>query len=222
MTLEEEQLLRAYYEVKVKAICEQLRQPTKVEVRRDSSSSSGSSRVGQPTSMDCNSSTLWVCLLATGVGVCAGSKRSCTGEPDRCINHHLRQTATQNEHMPCNQIQGHLRISNAPLPRLCCLQSTALQYVKRFYTRHSCLEYDPARIVTTAIYLACKVGPAAPASSNRGAASCSLQPQLQQAGSSTADRQTGAESAAECEHSNMEDPSGAAVSWGGLQGSDRQ
>lgn len=66
VTLEEEQLLRAYYEVKVKAICEQLRQPTKVE-------------------------------------------------------------------------------------------STALQYVKRFYTRHSCLEYDPARIVTTAMYLACKV-----------------------------------------------------------------
>ena len=37
------------------------------------------------------------------------------------------------------------------------LQSTALQYMKRFYTQYSCLEHDPHRIMPTAIYVACKV-----------------------------------------------------------------
>jgi len=38
------------------------------------------------------------------------------------------------------------------------VQATALMYFKRFYTVHSCLEYDPARIMPTCVYVACKVG----------------------------------------------------------------
>lgn len=37
------------------------------------------------------------------------------------------------------------------------MQATALAYFKRFYVNNSCLEYDPAKIMPTCIYLACKV-----------------------------------------------------------------